>query len=102
MSSLISYVAVYKIDNSIYEGQYVSLEQAMDLLKKYKLYIFKFSKEHHIIYLNYPLENYYKLDKINILSDDNKEEDIESFEYIELRLIDKSPSIRIGVNMEDL
>jgi hypothetical protein len=42
------------------------------------------------------------LDKINILSDDNKEEDIESFEYIELRLIDKSPSIRIGVNMEDL
>lgn len=98
--SLMSYILIYKSEKN-YEGQYINLEKAMNLLQKYKVYIFKFSKNYDILYLNYPLKYYYNSSKINII-DDNKEENIKSFEYFEVRLIDKFPSIRIGINMKDL
>lgn len=80
--------------------EYLSLRDAMILLKKYKVYIFKYNKNSDILYLQYPLKLYYSSKNINIV--ETKEEDIKSFSYIEVRLTDKYPIARIAINMGDL
>lgn len=82
------------------ECQYVSLGYALKILKKYKVYIFRY-KDEDILYINYPLNIYYSSSKINDL-ENNSEDNIYSFGHIEVRLIDKYPSLKFSVNMGDL
>lgn len=80
---------------------YISLRSAMQMLTKYKLYVFKYKKNKNILYLEYPFDSYYSSKKINLV-DTETEDDIKSFTYVEVRLLDRHPSSRIGVNMTDL
>ena len=93
------YVLINKRNNYTenYDGYYLSYIQANNLIKKYNSYIFRYNSDSHILYLNYPLDIYYSSSEINKINDDNKEEDIKSYSYMEVRLTDKYPSIRIGV-----
>jgi len=88
-------INVNNINNQL-DGNYLSFSQAFNLLKKYDVYIFKYNSDKDILYLNYPLDNY-NCSKINKISDDNKEEDVTTYSYIEVRLTNKFPSIRTGV-----
>jgi len=81
--------------------EYISLRNAIRLLKKYKIYIFRYNKNSDILYLEYPFNLYYSSKNINII-ENNKEEDIISFSYIEIRMTDILPTGRIAVNMKDL
>lgn len=83
--------------NDKYDGYYLSYTKSVNLIKKYESYIFKCKSDKDIIYLNHPLKMYYSCSEINNIDDENKEEDITSFSYIEVRLTDKYPSIRVGV-----
>jgi hypothetical protein len=79
---------------------YICLRDALKLLNKYKLYIFKYKREEDMLYLEYPFNSFYSNRKINII--DNKEEDIVSFSYIEVRLTDIQPFARFATNMFEL
>lgn len=82
------------------DGYYLSYIQAVNLIKKYNspyIYIFRYKSDRDILYLNYPLEDYYSFSKINKIKDDNKEEDVISYSYTEVRMTDKFPSVRLGV-----
>ena len=73
----------------------------MILLKKYKVYIFKYNKNRDILYLEYPFRLYYSSKNINTI-ESKEEDDILSFSYIEVRLTEKIPIARIAVNIGDL
>lgn len=82
------------------DGYYLSYIQAINLIKKYNspyTYIFRYKSDRDILYLNYPLKEYYSFSEINKIKDDNKEEDVISYSYAEVRMTDKFPSIRTGV-----
>ena len=83
------------------ECKYVSLGYALKILKKYKVYVFKYNKDEDILYINYPLNIYYSSSKINDL-ENNSEDNITSFGHIEVRLLNEYPSIKFSVNMGDL
>lgn len=94
------YILINKSNNyeEHYDGYYLSYAQAVNFLKKkYNSYIFRYNSDNYILYLNYPLNIYYSCSEINKINDDNKEEDIQSYSYMEVRLTDKYPSIRTGV-----
>jgi len=86
--------------------EYISLRSTIELLKKYKVYIFKYNKNSDILYLEYPFNHYYSSKTVNIIEhnehNDNKEEDIKSYSYIEIRLTNIVPVGRFAVNMLDL
>lgn len=88
---------IININNGQLDGYYFKFIEAVSFLKKYNGYIFRYKSDKDILYLNEPLEYYYSSTEINIIDDDNKEEDVLSYSCIEVRLIDKFPSIRIGV-----
>lgn len=93
------YILINKSNNfeEKYDGFYLSYTQAVDFIKKYSSYIFRYNSDSHILYLNYPLNIYYSSSKINKINDDSKEEDVVSYGYMEVRLTDKYPSVRIGI-----
>lgn len=101
---MISYIIIYKPQHKmvIYESQYITFKKALSILENKKAYIFKYNNNNHILYLNYPLERYYDNTKINTIDDNNTEEDVESFEYIEVRLTEHYPCLRVGINVGDL
>jgi hypothetical protein len=78
--------------------EYISLRKATELLKKYKVYIFKYNKNSDILYLEYPFKFHFSSNNINTI-ENTEEEDIKSFSYVEVRLTDKIPVGRISVNM---
>jgi hypothetical protein len=83
--------------------EYISLRNTIELLKKYKVYIFKYNKNSDILYLEYPFKYYYSSKTVNIIEyNDNKEEAIQSYGYIEIRLTNIVPVGRFFVNMLDL
>ena len=90
-------ITIDDIYNNI-DGYYLSYIQASNLIKKSKSYIFRYKSCKDMLYINYPLKEYYSCLRINKIKDDNKEEDIVSYSYIEVRLTDKFPSIRIGMS----
>ena len=96
-----NYIVIYITENSNIICDYISLRDALKLLNKYKLYIFKYKKEEHILYLEYPLYSFYRNNKINLI-EKNNEEDMVSFSYIEIRITDIQPSARFATNMLNL
>lgn len=76
------YIIIYEINNKIV-GQYITKRYSLIFLKKYRGYIFKLNKSKDILYIKYPLVNYYKNDRIN---DDNDHID-ERYNYLEIKLI---------------
>lgn len=95
------YIMLYRNDSENIECEYISLGYALKVLKKYKVYIFKYKKDNDILYINYPLNIYYTSSKINNI-ENNSENDIQSFGYLEVRLLDKYPLVKSAVNMGDL
>ena len=96
------YVMLYRRnDSENIDCEYVSLGYALKVLKKYRVYIFRYKKSEDILYINYPLNIYYSSTKINDL-ENNSEDNISSFGHIEVRLLDNYPSIKFAVNMGDL
>lgn len=94
------YILINISDINNPDGYYLSYIQAVNLTKKYKSpysYLFRYKSDKDILYLNYPLKEYYKFSEINKISDDNKEEDVFSYSYVEVRMTDKFPSVRVGV-----
>lgn len=85
------------INNNQLDGYYLTFPQTSYLLKKHKAYIFRFKSDKHILYLNDKIEHYYSSSRINKVDDNNKEEDITTYSYVEVRITDKFPSIRTGV-----
>ncbi len=97
-----NYIVVYSNNNEI-EGEYISLRNAIRLITKYKVYIFKYKRDQDMLYLNYPLNMYYSTSTINnITAEENDEDKIKSFGHLEIRLTPVYPQIRIATNMKDL
>jgi len=98
------YVMLYTINdysNNV-EGEYITLRGALKVLKKYsRVYIFRYNQDEDILYINYPFSIYYSTSKINII-ENNDEDNIDSFGYIEVRLLQQCPSIKFSANMLDL
>jgi hypothetical protein len=88
-------------NNKDIDCEYISFKEAIKLLNKYKVYIFKYKKDEHILYLEHPFSSFYSCNKINLI-ENNNEEDLTSFTYIEIRLVDKYPIARYAVNMLNL
>ncbi len=96
------YVLIYK-DNFQFAAEYITLRNAIALLQKRKAYIFRIKSDDHILYLNHPLSNSrYSSTKINIIDEvkEDVEDNIDTLEYIEIRLTPNHPSVRVGVNMD--
>lgn len=98
------YLMLYGNDNdNQIESEYIDLRYALKVLKKYKVYIFKYNQNEDILYINYPLNLYYNSSSINIIdSDKNNEENIQSFGHIEVRLLPQYAISKLCVNMQDL
>ena len=96
------YILLYRRnDHSDYfECEYISLRYALRILKKYKVYIFRFNQDEDMLYINYPFSIYYNSSKINEI-ENNNEESIHSFGHIEIRLHHQYPTAKMCVNMED-
>ena len=88
-------------NNKDIECEYISFKDALKMLNKYKIYIFKYKKDEHILYLEHPFSSFYSCNKINLI-ENNNEDELHSFTYIEIRLVNKYPIARYAVNMLNL
>jgi hypothetical protein len=77
------YIIIYEINNKII-GEYITKRYSLIFLKKYRGYIFKINKD--ILYIKYPIANYYKNDKINDITDNHKDQIDERCDYLEIDL----------------
>ena len=96
------YILLYRTNDhtDYFECEYVSLRYSLRILKKYKVYIFRFKQDEDILYINYPFSVYYSSSKINEI-ENNNEERVQSFGHIEIRLHHQYPTAKICVNMEN-
>lgn len=93
------YIIIYKNEYDELDCDYVSFVKCNDIINKYKsksIYCFKYDKGQDILYINYPLKFYYKTDKINQLLE------LQSDEYLEIRLGKKYPHIRKTFNIDSI
>ena len=95
------YIVIYKNSQNIYDSEYITLKQATEFIKNYKhLYVFRFKSTEHILYINYPISTYYSSSTINIIKHIEDIENSDLYDYIEIRITDKYPSIRLGTNIK--
>lgn len=101
------YLILYKNELDQLECDYIKYNHIINLISninnKKTLYFFKYNKDQNIFYLNYPLNFYYKKNKIIDISlnDYSNYENIESDQYLEIRLC-KYPQLRVVVNIDNL
>jgi hypothetical protein len=104
------YLILYKNELDQLECDYITYNHILSILSnmrisnnKKSLYFFKYNKDQDILYLNYPLNFYYKKNKINDTSfhNHNNNEKIESDQYVEIRIC-KYPQLRVVVNIDNL
>lgn len=100
------YLILYKNELDQLECDYIKYNHIINLISnshKKTLYFFKYNKDQNILYLNYPLNFYYKKNKIIDISlnDYSNYEKIESDQYVEIRLC-KYPQLRLVVNIDNL
>lgn len=103
------YLILYKNELDQLECDYIKynhINHILNINNNRTLYFFKYNKDQDILYLNYPLNFYYKKNKINDISlnyynDYNDYEKIESDQYVEIRLC-KYPQLRVVVNIDNL
>ena len=95
------YIVVYKNSQDNYDSDYITLKQATEFIKNYKhLYVFRFKSTEHILYINSPLSSYYNSSAINIINHIEDIDDTDIHDYIEIRITDKYPSLRLGTNIK--
>lgn len=97
-----SYIVVYdNNENKEIDGDYIIRRHALTFIKKYKCYVFRFKNNLDILYLNYPIKDNYRNNLINDL-ENPVEENVISYNYLEVRLTPKFPYFRIGTNIGSL
>lgn len=98
-----SYIIIYDNNNESKEidGDYIIRRYALAFIKQYKCYVFRFKNNLDILYLNYPIKDYYRNDVINDIENPT-EESVISYNYLEVRLTPKFPYFRIGTNIGSL
>jgi len=93
------YIIIYKNEHDELNCDYASLVKCNDIINKYKsktIYCFKYDKDKDILLLNYPLNFYYRTDKINTIKE------LQSDEYLEIRLCKKYPQLRKTFNIDSI
>jgi hypothetical protein len=95
------YIVIYNDNDFEINCDYITRRYATSFIENYKSYIFKFKNDLDILYINHPLKDYYRNNRINDLENPT-EERLLSYTYLEVRLTPKFPYLRLGTNIGSL